>query len=210
MWGAENYDKEKRKKAKVLNFGMLYGMSAYTLAERFHISQEEAQDIVNRYWKAVPEIQAYQKAMLRKAKKEGTTYNFFGGPRRMRYYLDSDDPKKRSFGQRTIGNNPIQSSCATLTQIALLKVFQQLYSNPEWSEDCHFFSFIHDEILSSVSKERTMDFIRIQRTCMEKKFPNMQVPFVTSVAIGNRWGNMFEFKWTDDGNIVPDMEQVKE
>lgn len=210
MWGEENYDKEKRKKAKVLNFGMLYGMSAYTLAERFHISLEEGQDIVNRYWKAVPEIQAYQKAMLRKAKKEGTTYNYYGGPRRVRYYLDSDDPKMRAFGQRTVGNNPIQSSCATMTQIAFLKVWQRLYSNPEWKDDCHFFSFIHDEILSSVKKERVLDFIKEKRQCMETKYPNMPVKFETSVAIGNKWGNMFEFKYTEDGGIVPDMEKVEE
>ena len=210
MWGEENYDKEKRKKAKVLNFGMLYGMSAYTLAERFHITLEEGQDIVNRYWKAVPEIQAYQKAMLRKAKKEGTTYNYFGGPRRVRYYLDSDDPRKRAFGQRTVGNNPIQSSCATMTQIAFLKVWQRLYSHPDWKDDCHFFSFIHDEILSSVSKERVLDFIKIQRECMETKYPNMPVTFTTSVAIGNAWGNPFEFKYTEDGRLVPDMERVEE
>ena len=60
MWGEENYDKEKRSRAKVLNFGMAYGMSGYSLAKKFNITNDEGMDIVNRFWKAAPHIKDFQ------------------------------------------------------------------------------------------------------------------------------------------------------
>lgn len=209
MWGEENYDKEKRKRAKVLNFGLLYGMSAYTLAERFHISLDEAEDIMRRYWNAVPEIVAYQNAWLRRAKKEGTIHTWWGAPRRLKHWLTSGDPKDFAFARRTVGNNQIQGFCSTLTQIAFIKVYKALYSNPDWVDYCDFFSYIHDEILSTVDKDKVLDFIEVQKKCMTMTLPNMPVPFETSVAIGNRWGCMFEFKYTEEG-IEPDMFEVEE
>lgn len=202
MWGAENYDKSKRKMAKALNFGNLYGMSPYTLAEREHISLEEAEDICNRWWAAVPEIRAFQDYQLRVARKTGTQYNFFGFPRRLRYYLNSSDSKKRGFGKRTIGNNPIQSGCAIMTQASLISVCSKLYENPDWKDDCSFFTFVHDEIDSSVSIDRMIEFINIQHDCQTKKFPNMPVTFETSCALFNRFGTQYE----TDFVIVDDPE----
>ena len=207
MYGLENYDKSLRKRAKVINFLSLYGGSPYTLSERLHLPLEECEDAMAKWWKALPEIQNYQKVQLRMGKKTGTQYNIFGFPRRVGYYLNNEDAKKRAFGKRTIGNNNIQSGCASLTQASLIKVCKETYENPEWKDDCEFFTFIHDEIQSSVKSERMLEFIPICRWCMTKVFPNLPVPFETSCAIGPRLGCEFEMLYGSDGNsLVPDVE----
>ena len=104
MWGAENYDKEKRKRAKVLNFGMSYGMSGYSLSQKFNVSVEEGEEIVAKFWKAAPRIKEYQTRCVKMARKNGTVYNYFGLPRRVKFYFDSPDPKRRAFGTRTVNN----------------------------------------------------------------------------------------------------------
>lgn len=87
-----------------LNFGMTYGMTGRSLAEKFSISEEEGNEIVDRFWKAAPKIKSFQNACINLAKKKGTIYNYFGRPRRVRYWLSSSEPRLRAFGVRTVNN----------------------------------------------------------------------------------------------------------
>lgn len=143
MWGKENYDKEKRKKAKVLNFGMAYGMNQYTIAERFNVSIEEATEIKDRFWKAASRIKAFQTSTLNRARKVGTVYNYFGRPRRVGFYLKNADPKKRAFGSRTVANTVIQSVGADLLKISLIKLWNNMFNHANYKDNCRFLSTIH-------------------------------------------------------------------
>lgn len=190
-------------------FGLLYGMSAYTMSDRIHESIDDTKLIIDKYWKAVPEIPSYQNAVIRKGRKKGTIYTYFGLPRRVSHYLESSNNKMRKFGERTCSNTMIQGTCSTITLIAFIKMYKKLYSDPNWKDDCHFFSYIHDEIVSSVKKERVEEFVKIQQECMEMTFPGLPLPYRTSVSLGTRWGNEVDFVW-EDGHLRPDWEEVKE
>lgn len=208
MWGEENYDKDKRKRAKVLNFGMAYGMSPYSIAEKFDVTVGEGKDIYERFWKAAPTIKAFQSASVRKAKKLGTIYNYFGMPRRVSYWLNSDDYKQQAFGKRTVNNTIIQSFGAELLKMAIIKTWTNIISNPKYDGKAFFMNTIHDEINFSFDKDSILELVQEAKKCMEVKFPNMPVPFVTGLDIGNSMGVDFPFV-IEDGKLRPDWE-IKE
>ena len=141
--------KRKEKRAKILNFGMLYGMNEYTLADRFNISVEEAKDIKDRFWQAIPRIKAWQQYQIKEGKKNGTVYNYFGRPRRVGYYLNSSDYKRRAFGERTVSNTMIQSIGGDILRMKLIQFYKQFYSTPN-AKYVRFLCTIHDEVNFSV------------------------------------------------------------
>lgn len=213
IWGKENYNKHYRKLAKTINFGIAYGMSGYSLAQRIGVSPEEGEEIITKYWKANNKQKAFNNMCVRIARKTGTIHNYFGLPRRVRFYLNSSDPKMRAFGIRTVNNTVIQSFGAGLLKMSMVKLWKYL-GNPEYYKFMRFQNTIHDEINFAVKKDKIMEAALIVRKCMGVKFPNLPVPFITGCDIGNRWGSTFPFKWDKDadGNdiLVPDDEEVKE
>lgn len=211
MWGAEHYDKEKRKKAKVLNFGMSYGMTGKSLALKFHTTEEEGNEIVNKFWNAVPEVKAFQNACVRKARKTGTAYNYFGRPRRVKFYLNHPEGRMRAFGVRTVNNTVIQSVGAELLKISIIKLWKHLYNNPEYKDHCRFMNTIHDEINSSVDKDYAKEIIPIIMSCMEAKFNGWPVPFVVGLEIGDSFGRTFPFLYDKETKTYqPDWEIIEE
>lgn len=188
--------------------GIIDGMSPYSIAEKFDVTVDEGKDIYNRFWKAAPTIKAFQSASVRKAKKLGTIYNYFGMPRRVSYWLNSDDYKQQAFGKRTVNNTIIQSFGAELLKMAIIKTWTNIISNPKYDGKAFFMNTIHDEINFSFDKDHILELVQEAKKCMEVKFPNMPVPFVTGLDIGNSMGVDFPFV-IEDGKLRPDWE-IKE
>lgn len=173
IWGKENYDKSKRKLAKVFNFSLQYGGNAYTLQQKLHISDiNECQKLYDMYMKATSTLHAWQNYQVKKAKALGYVKTYFGFERRVKHYLDSPDPKMRSFGRRTVANTLIQTTGAYCTKLCMCKLWNQLLDPklrfdslgnpikddygkspiPGVSEPsgCRFMSTIHDEVNLSI------------------------------------------------------------
>lgn len=209
MWGVENYDKEKRKKAKILNFGMAYGMSGYSLAQKFGVTVEEGEDIVSRFWKAAPRIKEFQNRCVKRARKTGVVYNYFGLPRRVKYYLSSSDPKQRAFGVRTVNNTVIQSMGACVLKLAFVKLWKNLLGKEEYKDVVRFQNTVHDEINFVVKKDRFQEVLNIVYNNMRTEVPGWRVPLEVGVDIGTKWGATFPFKMKEDGMIIPDWEEIE-
>ena len=184
-------------------------MSAYKLSAQQHIPLEEAEDIVNRYWGAAPNIQQYQKRCIRQAKKEGTVYNYFGRPRRVRYYMNHSEGKKRSFGDRTVKNTQIQSIGGEILKVSLIKLFSKVYYNPEFQGNATFHSTIHDEINSIVTDDYLERVIPVILDTMTMKIKGWELPFTVGLEIGDSWGNCFAFNYSE-GLFTPDWSPTKD
>ena len=212
IWGEENYNHDLRKRAKGANFGLSYGMSYQTAAESFKLPLEEAKDLVDGWWSVCKELKQSQDAAIRKAKKTGTVYNYFGRPRRVKAYFDSADRRQIAFGERTVKNTVIQSVGADLCKRACIKYYKEMYLNPKYAGKHRFLSTIHDEINISVSYEDRDLFYEMVRKFYEIMYvqvPGWKVPFDVGIELGNRWGDSFVFKYDENKRLVPDMFKVE-
>lgn len=207
IWGEEAYNHDLRKRAKGANFGLSYGMSYYTAADNFGLSLEDAEDLVNGWWRVVPELKRYQAQTIRMAKKTGTVYNYFGRPRRVKHWLNSPIKKNVAFGERTCKNSPIQSAGADIMKLAMIKIYRKILTNPKYKGKVQFMSTIHDEVNLSINyedRELFMEMFTDFYNCMYCKFKGWEVPFDVGLELGETWGNSFEFVWNEDKTkIVP-------
>lgn len=192
-----------------LNFGMAYGMSASSLAARYNLPYEEADDVVKRYWASAQAIKNFQNRSVKKAKRLGYFYNAFGRPRRVKSYFASSEGGTRAFGARTVNNGLIQSAGGDILKISIIKLWKNLYNNEKYKDKVQFHSTIHDEINTIVKKDITKEVVEVQRKCMELKLPNWPVPIVTGIEIGDSWGNCFPFHYVD-GELLPDWDIVED
>ena len=212
IWGEENYNHDLRKRAKGANFGLSYGMSYQTAAENFNLPLNEAKELVDGWWSVCKELKLAQDREIRKAKKCGTVYNYFGRPRRVKAYFDSGDRKQIAFGERTVKNTVIQSVGADLCKRACIKYYKEMMLNPKYKGKTRFLSTIHDEINISVNyedRELFNEMVRKFYEIMYVKVPGWDVPFDVGIELGNRWGDSFVFNYDENGRLVPDMFKVE-
>lgn len=133
MWGEENYTRDLRKKAKSLNFGLIFGMGAGTLAARENLTKQEAEEQHRLWWKAVPKIKEWCNAQVGESKKTGVLYNAFGRPRRLKWYWKQQSGMIKSFAKRTAYNCNIQSCLQAHTLILTNKGYKsikEVFDNP--------------------------------------------------------------------------------
>ena len=212
IWGEENYNHDLRKRAKGANFGLSYGMAYQTAAESFKLPLEEAKELVDGWWSVCKELKIQQDKDIRKAKKTGTVYNYFGRPRRVKAYFESADRRQIAFGERTVKNTVIQSVGADLCKRACIKYYNEMLLDPRYKDKTRFLSTIHDEINISVNyedRELFNEMVKKFYKIMYVKAPGWDVPFDVGIELGNRWGDSFVFKYDENGNLVPDMFKVQ-
>lgn len=213
VFGKENYNKALRKKAKMANFLILYGGSAYSLANKLEMPEAEALDFYNRYKSGLPTLFRWIQSMQNKAKREGTVRSLFGRPRRVKYYLESSEKSMRAFGFRTAVNTVIQGLGADLLKRAMVLLWREIFSKEEFSEDVRFQNTVHDEINFGIKKERVLEIVPKIQKCMEFQFPDStklpNVKFKVSLEIGHSWGSCIPFHIID-GVLCPDYEDVSE
>jgi len=181
----EHVDPESRRRAKVFNFGLAYGMNAYGLAQRLDIAPDEAQGIIDEYFAGFPKIKTYLSTQVERARLDGYTETILG---RRRYIpeLTSDNRRIRELGERQALNAPIQGSASDVFKVAMIRVDAALTERPEL--DCHMLLTVHDELVFEVRADAVEDAKALVREGMEHAV-DLSVPLVASIGWGPNWAD---------------------
>lgn len=216
IWGEENYDKSKRKKAKIFNFLNNYSGGAYTLAQQLEISVDEAQDMINKYNKTFHEMVEWKEEQIRLMyENEGIVFNAFGRPRQFKGWInvinkvsdsyetliEKKEVEKASFKvqsaiERRVASHLVQGPAGDILRLVMINLYERYFKNRDPHID--FMSTVHDEINYTIDKEVTIDYIRELEDIMTFDALDKSLPIQTSTDIGYTYGNMFPFVWTDE------------
>ena len=176
-----------RRKAKAINFGIIYGITQYGLAKQISVSNEEALDFINSYFKKFPEIKEYMNSTVKTCRKQGYVTNIFG----RRIHLRSINDKNfnvRSFQERAAINAPIQGSAADIIRLAMIKIDNIL----EEKQKAKMLLQIHDELIFECQKKDEEEVKKIIKDAMVSISNSDQhmfsIPLEVSINSGNNWG----------------------
>lgn len=178
----EDVTSEMRRNAKAVNFGIIYGMSAFGLAERLGISRSEASQIIKNYFKEYIGIQEYIDKQLAFAKQYGYVETMLG---RRRYLKDinAGNSVVRAFAERNAINAPIQGSSADMIKIAMSNIHKELRSKNMRSK---MILQVHDELVFDVYHEELENIRMIIEDKMINALP-LNVPVIVNISTGNNW-----------------------
>ncbi|MDZ7371376.1 MAG: DNA polymerase I [candidate division KSB1 bacterium] len=173
---------EQRRRAKEVNFGIMYGMGPYGLSQRLDITPEEATEFISAYFKAYPGVQNYMTNTVREARNNGYVTTLF---KRRRYIPDinSDNRRVREFAERTAINTPIQGSAADMIKIAMIRI-QKRFNEEKLG--AKMIMQVHDELVFDVPKSEQEAVKELIRREMEKAV-EMEVPVKVEIGVGDNW-----------------------
>lgn len=194
VWGPDQA-MLKRKFAKALNFGALYGGTKYTFAHQLGCSEDEAQEILDKWWAALKSLTRWVRSSEALAKQEGSINTYFGRPRRVRHYFSSKNRSVRNFAKRTAVNTQVQGAGADVIKIGMCKVYDEILKVPQNLKDpkVRLLSCVHDEMNFSIRNQEpffTAACLKIQEL-MQFEIPGWEVPMLVDCTIGDSWGNAF-------------------
>lgn len=179
----EEVTKNQRRAAKVINFGVLYGMSPHGLSAATGMSFSEAKTFIDQYFALRAPIQKFIDATLEKAKNEGYVETYFGR-RRPTPDVNSSNFMIRESAKRAAANMPIQGTEADLMKMAMLKVDEQI-------GDLGFQVLqVHDSILVECPQENAETVAELLKTTMETIYPELRVKLKVDVSTGKNWGEL--------------------
>lgn len=169
-----------RRKAKAVNFGIVYGISDYGLSRDLHISRKEAGEYIDRYFKRYPGVKDFLDATIAQAHRNGYVSTMFG---RRRYLPDinSKNFNKRSLAERMAMNTPIQGSAADIIKLAMIRAEEGLRGFGS-----RIIIQVHDELVLEAKSSELDDVERILRTAMEE-VAELKVPLVVDISDGANW-----------------------
>ncbi len=179
----DNVTKEMRNKSKTVNFGIIYGQSKYGLAKALGISNDEADDFINKYFATYPMVKVYMDSTIKNAEKKGFVQTIFGRKRYLDKELRSSLPMVREFAKRAAINQPIQGSAADLMKLAMISFEKNL---KEQNLKSKMIMQVHDEIVVEVHKDELELVKKMVTDSMELNQP-LDVPLVVDVNIGETW-----------------------
>jgi DNA polymerase-1 len=186
VYGIEEGDvtKEMRYKAKSVNFGIIYGQSAFGLADNLAISRTEAKEIIDNYKKEFPLIQQYMDNEINFAKEHGYVETLMGR-RRWLKDINSSNFTVRGFAERNAINSPIQGSAADMIKMAMIKINREMKKG---SWESKMILQVHDELVFDVVEKEANDLEQLIVTCMVNALalPN-GVPVEAEVGRGKNW-----------------------
>ena len=173
---------EMRKRAKAVNFGILYGMGEFSLAEDLKISRAKAKEYIDSYLASYPGINEYLLGVARDAREDGYVTTMLG---RRRYIpeLSASNKNLQSFGERVARNSPIQGSSADIIKIAMINVDKALR---EHGKGAKLLLQVHDELLIESPRECAEEVLAILRSEMENAV-KLAVPLKVDAHIGENW-----------------------
>lgn len=174
--------KEQRSAAKAVNFGIVYGISDFGLAQNLGIPVKTAGGYIRRYFERYPGVQAYLKDCVAKAKEKGYAETIYGRRRPMPE-LKSSNYNTRSFGERVAMNMPIQGSAADIIKIAMVRVDRALR---EAGLMGRLVLQIHDELIVDAPEGEVTAIQKLMETCMEE-VADLKVKLVAEAAMGKSW-----------------------
>ncbi|HOV10236.1 MAG TPA: DNA polymerase I [Bacteroidales bacterium] len=174
--------KEMRRNAKMVNFGIIYGISAFGLAERLNIQRKEAADIIEQYFTKYPAIKKYMENTISSARKKGYVETIFGRRRYLRD-INSANAVVRGYAERNAINAPIQGSAADIIKIAMINIFRKFSEN---SFRSRMIMQVHDELVFDVYKPELDEMMFMIKDQM-KNAVSLLVPMDVEVSSGNNW-----------------------
>ena len=178
----EQVTKEQRSRAKAVNFGIIYGMSAFGLAERMELSRSEAADIIKKYFEEYAGIKEYMNRSIALAKERGYAETILG---RRRYLRDINGANSvvRGFAERNAINAPIQGSSADMIKIAMIGIHEEMQRLKMQSK---MMLQVHDELVFDAHLDELADLKAIVQDKMVNALP-LSVPVVVEMNTGNNW-----------------------
>ncbi|MBC8296910.1 MAG: DNA polymerase I [Pelagibacterales bacterium] len=184
-------DSDMRRKAKAINFGIIYGISQYGLAKQIGVSNFEAEEFLNSYFLKFPEIKDYMESTIKFCRKSGYVSNIFG----RRTHITGINDKNfniRNFQERAAINAPIQGSASEIMRMAMIRVSKKLEEIKKSS--CKILLQIHDELIFEVHKDDVIKYSQIIQEEMSSvknsDLHSFSIPLLVDVNVGNNWGDL--------------------
>ena len=173
---------EMRKKAKAVNFGIVYGIGDYSLSIDIGVTRREAAEYIRQYLEKYPAVSAYLQDIVRRAKEDGYVTTLFG---RRRYIPELKATKKQtvSFGERVAMNSPIQGSAADIIKLAMVNLTRRL---AEGGYDARLILQVHDELIVECHRTCAQEVMRLMKEEMENTI-QLPVPLTVDLSSGATW-----------------------
>jgi DNA polymerase-1 len=181
----EAMDKETRGRAKAVNFGIVYGISAFGLAAQLGIPQAEAKAYIERYFLRYQGVKTFIERTLEQTRREGAVRTMFGRVRPIPD-IESRNPNQRGFAERTAVNTPLQGTAADLIKLAMIAIDRELRARRLKTK---MVLQVHDELLFEVPLDETQEIEKLVRESMEGVV-KLNVPMVADVAFGQNWRDL--------------------
>ena len=180
-----------RRKAKAINFGIIYGISQYGLAKQINVSNYEAEEFLNAYFLRFPEIKTYMNDTIKFCRKSGYVNNIFG--RRSHFNgINDKNYNIRNFQERAAINAPIQGSASEIMRLAMIRLDKKL--SEQKSLKSKMLLQIHDELIFEVKKDELSKMMKIIKDEMisvaDSDFHSFSIPLTIDINSGDNWGSL--------------------
>ncbi|WP_424409763.1 DNA polymerase I [Pasteurella sp. PK-2025] len=172
---------EQRRRAKAINFGLIYGMSAFGLSRQLGIPRPEAQQYIDLYFQRYPGVQQFMHDIRETAKSQGYVSTLFD----RRLYLpdiQSSNAIRRKAAERVAINAPMQGTAADIIKRAMIELDRQIADNP----DIQMIMQVHDELVFEVRADKVAEFSQLIKHTMENA-AKLAVPLIVDVGVGHNW-----------------------
>ncbi len=176
----EEVSREQRSQAKTINFGIIYGVSAFGLSNQTNLSRKESKALIDAYYETYPQLKSYIQKQVDFARENGYVETILGRRRYLRD-INSQNSIVRSAAERNAVNAPIQGSAADIIKIAMLRIHEKLKDYKS-----QMLLQVHDELVFDAKKSELDALTKMIKTEMEQAY-KLQVPLVVDVGTGTNW-----------------------
>jgi DNA polymerase-1 len=184
-------DQDQRRKAKAINFGIIYGISQYGLAKQINVSNYEAEEFLNSYFAKFPEIKIYMDQTIKFCRKTGYVNNIFG---RKSHFISINDKNYnvRNFQERAAINAPIQGSASEIMRLAMIRLDKRL--NEKKNQNTRMLLQIHDELIFETPREEVKRISKIiieeMSSVVNSDQHSFSIPLTVDLNTGDNWGTL--------------------
>ena len=178
----DNVEPNMRRKAKEVNFGIIYGISAFGLSQNLNIPRGEAQEIIDAYFKEFPNVKKYMDDVVEKARKDGFVETILGRRRYLRN-INSRNFTMRGFDERNAVNAPIQGSAADIIKVAMINIHKWMKEEKVKSK---MLIQVHDELVFELYKSEEELMTQKVTELMKNALP-LEVPMEVGLGVGKNW-----------------------
>jgi len=176
---------EHRRAAKVVNFGIVYGLSAFGLSQQLGITTSEAKKFIDAYFEKYSGVRAFIDATLEQARREQKVTSLFGRVRPIPD-INSKNPNQRGFAERTAVNTPLQGTAADLIKLAMIRIDEEIRQRGLKSR---MTLQVHDELVFEVPESEVDTMKPLVREHMEQAY-SLAVPLLVEIGVGPNWRDM--------------------
>ena len=182
---------DQRRKAKAINFGIIYGISQYGLAKQINVSNHEAEEFLNSYFAKFPEIKVYMDKTIKFCRKSGYVSNIFG---RRSHFININDKNYnvRNFQERAAINAPIQGSASEIMRLAMIRLSKRL--EEEKNQKTKMLLQIHDELIFETPKNEVKRVSKMiveeMSSVVKSDLHSFSIPLTVDLNTGENWGTL--------------------